>query len=173
MGLAMKHVKDDCRGMDSRLAEMLLDPEAVSAKVQLHVAGCERCSGELEELRATMALLDSWQAPEPNPYFLTRMDARMQEERAAEPASLLARWIARIQAHFAYGADAHVRPLAAMALTALLLLGGGTYMGYTSWDVAPAVDGQPAVVGDLQTMDKNAQLLDQLEELSANNGPAD
>jgi hypothetical protein len=169
----MKYGKDDCRGMDSRLAELLLDPEAVPARVHSHVAGCGRCASELEELRATMALLDIWQAPEPNPYFLTRMDARMREERAAEPASLPARWIARIQAHFAYGQQSHVRPLAAMALTALLLLGGGTYMGFTSWDPAPAPAGQAAVVGDLQTMDKNAQLLDQLEELSANNGPTD
>jgi hypothetical protein len=174
MGLAMKQVKDDCRGMDSRLAEMLLDPEDVPAKVQSHIAGCERCGSELEELRATMALLDSWQAPEPNPYFLTRLDARMREERAAEPASLPTRWIERMQAYFAYGPQTHVRPLAAMALTALLLLGGGTYMGYTSWDPAPPPTGQAtAVVGDLQTMDKNAQLLDQLEELSANNGPND
>jgi hypothetical protein len=169
----MNHVKDDCRGMDSRLADLLLDPEAVPARVQSHVAGCERCSGELEELRATMALLDSWQASEPSPYFLTRLDARMREERAAAPASLPARWMARIQAHFAYGPEMHVRPLAAMALTALLLLGGGTYMGITSWDPVPAATGQTAVVGDLQTMDKNAQLLDQREELSANNGPAD
>jgi len=169
----MKQVKNDCRGMDSRLAELLLDPEGVPAKVQSHVGGCEQCSSELEELRATMAILDSWQAPEPNLYFLTRLDARMREERAAAPASLPVRWIARIQAHFAYGQQTHIRPLAAMALTALLLLGGGTYMGYTSWDPAHTPTGQAAVVGDLQTMDKNAQLLDQLEELSANNGPAD
>ena len=48
------------------------------------------CQGELEELKATMQLLDAWKAPEPSPYFLTRLGARMREEREAAPAGWLA-----------------------------------------------------------------------------------
>ena len=33
-------------------------------------------------MRATMALLDTWKAPEPSPYFMTRLGARLREERA-------------------------------------------------------------------------------------------
>ena len=71
--------------MDSKLADLLLDPAAVPAKVRDHVAVCEGCRGELEELKATMALMDGWEAPEPSPYFLTRLGARMREEREAAP----------------------------------------------------------------------------------------
>jgi len=60
----------------------------------------------------------------------------------------------------------HVRPLAAMALTIVLLLGGGTYLGITNWDQPATPPGEAAVVHDLQTLDSNAQLLDQLEALS-------
>jgi len=148
--------------MESKLADLLLDPEAVPAKVQSHVAGCDHCRRELEELRATMGLLDRWEAPEPNPYFLTRLEARMREERQAEPAG----WLARLRARFTYGPPTHVRPLAAMAMTILLLLGGGTYLGITDWDQTATASPQAYVVHDLQTLDNNAQLLDQLEALS-------
>jgi len=155
------------------MADLLLDPDAVPGTVHSHVAECDRCRTMLDELRSTMVLMDEWQAPEPNPYFLTRLDVRMREERQAEPANWLVRWITRVQGRLAYGPDAHVRPLAATALTAVLLLGGGTYMGTTSWDPAPLPPGQAAVVNDLETMDKDAQLLDQLEALSTTNGPSD
>ncbi len=75
--------------MESGLADLLLNPDAVPAKVRLHVEQCETCSQELAELHATMAFLDTWEAPEPNPYFLTRLDARMREEREAAPAGWL------------------------------------------------------------------------------------
>jgi hypothetical protein len=154
--------------MESKLADLLLDPAAVPAKVRTHVAECDRCRAELEGLRATMDLLDTWEGPEPSPYFLTRLDARIREEREAEPAG----WFARLRARIAYGPPTHVRPLAAMALTILLLLGGGTYLGVTDWNQA-ANPPQAAVVHDLQTLDNNAQLLDQLEALSSSNENGD
>ena len=160
--------------MDEKLALLLLDsapsPDAaVPVEVRTHLAGCDRCRRELAELRATMALLETWQGPEPSPYFLSRLDARMREERQAEPAHWPASWIARVRARFAYGPAMHVRPLAAMALTAVLLLGGGAYLGVTDWDQPASPPGQAAVVNDLQTLDSNAQLLDQMEALSSTN----
>ncbi len=151
-----------CSGMETGLAEMLLNPAAVPAKVRVHVEQCETCREELAELHATMALLDTWEAPEPNPYFLTRLDARMREEREAAPAG----WLERLKARFTYGPSLHVRPLAAMALTVLLLLGGGTYLGVSNWDQTAPASPQAAVVHDLQTLDNNAQLLDQMEAMS-------
>jgi hypothetical protein len=151
--------------MDAKLANLLLNPASAPAKVQTHVDGCEGCRRELDELRAAMALLDTWESPEPSPYFLTRLKARLRQERAAEPAG----WFARLRARFVYGAGTQVRPLAAMALTFVLLVGGGAYLGITNWDQQPAAPGQAAVVHDLQTMDSNTQLLDQLEALSSKN----
>ncbi|MDR3752186.1 MAG: hypothetical protein P4K94_11950 [Terracidiphilus sp.] len=164
----MERMKKNCMGMDAKLAEMLLDPNAVSAKVRMHVAECDVCRRELDELKATMALLDTWKTPEPSPYFLSRLDARMRKERQAAPAGLLASWMDRLRARFAYGPAMPVRPLAAMALTVMLLVGGGTYLGITDWNQAAKPAGEAAVVHDLQNLDNNAQLLDQLEALSSN-----
>jgi len=163
----MKQTKTNCAGMDAELAGVLLDARPASAKVQAHVAECERCQGELEELKATMQVLDDWQAPAPSPYFLTRLGARMREERDAPPAGWLAGTIARLRATVAYGPGLHVRPLAAVALTVMLLVGGGTYLGVTDWmQPAQPANQNAAVVHDLQTLDSNAQVLDQMEALT-------
>ena len=154
--------------MDDKLADLLLDPHAAPAKVQAHVAECSRCQSELEELKATMRLLDTWEAPEPNPYFLTRLGAGMREEREAAPDGWLAGTIARLRASLAYGPGLHARPLAAMALTVMLLVGGGTYLGVTDWMQPAQPSPQATVVHDLQTLDNNAQVLDQMEALSSN-----
>src|ERR1035441_8579512 len=108
----MEWVKDNCTGMESKLADLLLDPEAAPVKVQAHVDHCGRCRGELAELRATMALLDTWEGPEPSPYFLSRLDARMREEREAAPADWPASWVARLRARLTYGPAVQVRPAA-------------------------------------------------------------
>src|ERR1017187_3075525 len=165
----MERMKNQCAGMDGKLADMLLEPEKAPAKVQAHVAECALCRKELAELRAPLALLDTWEAPEPSPYFMTRFDARLREAREAEPAG----WVARLRARFSYAPAMPVRPPAAMALTVLLLLGGGTYLGVTDWNQLAQPTAQAAVVHDLQTLDSNAQLLDQMEALSTtdnNNG---
>jgi hypothetical protein len=159
--------------MDARLADLLLDPGTAPAKVRMHVEECGRCRAELDDLRATMALLDSWEGPEPTPYFLTRLEARLREQREAEAAGWLAIWFSRLRNGFAYGPRRHVRPLAAMAFTVVLLIGGGTYLNLANWDQTVNPPTQAAVVHDLQTLDNNAQLLDQLESLSSNNEHGD
>jgi len=153
-----------CTAMETKLADMLLDPEAAPAKVKTHVAECDSCRKELEEMRATMAAMNAWTVPEPSPYFMTRLGARMREEREAPPQS----WLQRMRARFAYGPQMHARPLAAMALTLMLLVGGGTYLGVTNIEHPQAPDRDAAVVHDLQTLDSNAQVLDQLEAISDN-----
>ena len=92
-----------CNDMSSRMADLLFESDMLSEreqmsavvkspvdeKVQAHLADCEACRAELKALRATMAMLDEWMAPEPNPYFLTRLNARLDEEREAVPAGWL------------------------------------------------------------------------------------
>ena len=159
----------NCNDVNERLADLLLAPDEVNAEVRSqleeHLAGCTECSGQLRELRATMALMDAWEAPEPNPYFLTRFNARLDEERAAVPAS----WYERLRARLVYGSRLSLRPVAAMAMTAVVLVGGGAYLGLNDWEAQKAPPAQAAVVQDLQTLDSNAQLLDQLESLSNQN----
>jgi len=89
----------------------------------------------------------------------------LREERAAEPVG----WLGQLWARITGAGSPQLRPLAAMAMTFLLLVGGGAYLGVTDWNQPAPPPQQTAVVHDLQTMDSNAQLLDQLEALS-NNG---
>jgi anti-sigma factor RsiW len=166
----MEKSMTNCTGMDLKLADLLFDPKAVPAEVQAHVAECDVCKKELAELKATMDLMDSWKAPEPSPYFMTRMNARMREEREAAPTGWLASRLARWRAGMAVGQVNHARPLAAMALTIVLFLGGGAYLGITDWTHTAKQPTQAAVVHDLQLLDNNAQILDQLESISDNNG---
>jgi hypothetical protein len=154
---------------DEKLADVLLDPCAAPAKVQSHVAECGDCQARVKELEATMQLLDAWEAPEPNAYFMTRLGAKMRDEREAAPAGWLARRWTGVRARMAYGGGLHARPLAAMVMMAVLVLGGGTYLGITDWMHAPRpVSQAAAVVHDLQTLDNNAQVLDQMEAMSSN-----
>jgi len=167
--VVMETNKTMCTGMEEKLADLLLDPSTVPENVTTHVAGCDDCRRQLEELRGTMALLDTWEAPEPNPYFMTRFQARLEEERRAAPAGWAGRMAARIRARILYGPQLHARPLAAMALTVALILGGGAYLGVTNWEQQAPPSHEAAVVGDLQTLDSNAQLLDQLESIGGTN----
>jgi len=163
---AMK--KTNCKMVGEKLADVLLDPHAVPAKVQAHVVECGDCQAELAELKATMQLMDTWEAPEPSAYFLTRLGAKMREEREAAPAGWFRGVWSRMRAGMAYGPGLHARPLAAMALTVVLLLGGGAYLGVTDWMQSSQPSPMAATVHDLQTLDSNAQVLDQMESLSSN-----
>jgi len=62
--------------------------DTATAEVKEHLRSCAACAGKLEEFRQTMLLLDEWQAPEPSPYFDTRLMARVREEKA-KPTSWL------------------------------------------------------------------------------------
>ncbi|MGP8253327.1 MAG: hypothetical protein ACLQHF_14955 [Terracidiphilus sp.] len=157
----------NCTAVESKLAELLLDPARVPAKVNTHVAECEACRRELEELKATMGLLDAWEAPEPSPFFMTRMQARMREEREAAPTGWFASRFASFRAELSYGSRLHARPLAAMALTIMLLLGGGAYLDLEIWNQPAQTQSNAAVVHDLQILDNNAQVLDQMEAMSS------
>jgi hypothetical protein len=173
----MNASKLNCNDVNAKLADVLLAPEELEPQVRSqlneHLSGCGECREQLEELRATMALLDTWEAPDPNPYFLTRLNARLDEERGVVPVGWPMSWYQRLRARFLYGsgwrAGLALRPVAAMAMTVIVLIGGGTYLGVNNWEQPAAPPVQAAVVQDLQTLDNNAQLLDQLESLSNQN----
>ena len=56
-----------------------------------------------------------------------------------------------------------------MALSVMVLIGGGAYLGLNNTETPTVQPTEAAVVHDLQTMDNNAQMLDQLEALSNQN----
>jgi hypothetical protein len=153
----------NCNQIRERLLDMAAGVDPGTPEIGKHVASCAACAGKLEELRQTMALLDEWKAPEPSPYFDTRLQARWREEMARPPAGWL-HWLRR--------------PTLAVSLAAVLVA-GALVAGSKSYFVeieamnttppAPSVPVRPGTaLGDLQALERNNDLyadFDMLDEL--------
>lgn len=133
------------------IEDLMLDAAAGAGEatpaLDEHVRGCTACAAKLADMRKTMALLDEWQAPEPSPYFDTRLAARMREERTKPER---APWLSWFRA-----------PVLAGALAVIMMMAGGIRF-FTRGGQAPPVALVPAppgtAVGDLQALDKNEDL---------------
>jgi len=141
-----KLLPDLAAGMDAATP----DPE-----IEKHIASCAGCSAHLRELQKTMALLDEWQAPEPSPYFDTRMQARLREEMARPSAGWLS-WMRR---------PAWAMSLAAVLFAGALVVGivGRSYIATPeAIKTEPPSLGLPVqpgtAVGDLQALERNDEL---------------
>lgn len=127
-------------------------------EVMEHFRQCTNCATELESMRKTMSLLDEWEVPEPSPYFLTRLNAHVREERGKAPASGLLAWMRR--------------PALAVSLAAAMVAGSAVYtvLHYPGEQIeGPAPQG--TAVADVEALDKNHEVLvntDLLDELSGN-----
>src|ERR1035438_4004029 len=95
---------------DDFMEAVLSGPETVSPQLQEHLQSCPACARELASFQQTMSVLDEWQAPEPSPYFSSRLRARMREATAMQPSGWLA-WLRR--------------PVAAAAAAVLVAAGAG------------------------------------------------
>ncbi len=119
-----------------------LEPDPL---VAAHLRTCSTCAERLRGMQRTMALLDEWTAPNPSPYFDSRLRARLREE-AARPQG----WFAWIR-----------KPALAAALAVLLVVGATLIRSGHRADTATpvAVQAQPGTaVGDLQELEKNHDL---------------
>lgn len=152
---------DEIRGRMPDLAAGFSQPTGGEGK---HLESCGACAQQLQGLRATMTLLDQWQAPEPSPYFDVRLAARLREEMAKPEASWF-RWFRR-------------PPVLAAALTLCLAVGVGVFFtgdgGIYRHTTEEASNSEPGTapgtaVSDLQALEKNHDmysdfdLLDDLE----------
>ncbi len=134
------------------LAEGHTDP-AVTA----HVRQCSACAEEMESFRKTMALMDEWEAPEPSPYFLTRLRAHVKEEKDTAPvrAGIFA-WMRR----------------PAMAVSMAVVLAAGALI-YRTLGIVPPIQPGPAVA-DVEALERNHEVLvntDLIDEMTG--GPSD
>lgn len=147
--------------------EQLLDLAAGTSpagEAQHHLAACAECAAELASLRRTMAVLDEWPAPaDTSPYFMTRLRARVREEREHAPAGFMA-WFRR--------------PTFAVAITALLvvisigLFQGDSLLRQTNPTTQAVNLNTPGTaVGDLQYLDKNHDLFADFELLDDIDNP--
>jgi hypothetical protein len=104
-----------------------------------------------------MALLDEWQAPEPSPYFDTRLQARLREERREEMARPQAAWLAWLRR------PGWAMSLAAVIFAGALVVGNKSYISQTeAIATKPPSLGLPVqpgtAVGDLQALERNDEL---------------
>jgi hypothetical protein len=153
----------NCNNVRENLLDVLAEGQT-APEVLAHLRQCNACTQELEGLRSTMALMDEWEAPEPSPYFLTRLQAHVREERQKEPVrSSIFAWLRK--------------PVMAASLAAALIVGGVTYrFGLLPMigDNANTAQADNAAVSDVESLDKNADLIvnsDLIDEMSG--GPSD
>jgi anti-sigma factor RsiW len=148
----------NCNDVRENLIELLTDGPA-DPQVTAHLSQCGACTEELASMRKTMSVLDEWEAPEPSPYFLTRLRAHVKEEREKAPS---ANWVAWLR-----------RPVLAVSLATVLATGGLLYR--LSVGVSPPPSPEPGTaVADIESLDKNHDLLidtDLVNELTG--GPSD
>lgn len=151
----------NCNEILERMPDVAAGFSELTTDESKHLENCAKCAQQLKEMRATMALLDEWQVPEPSPYFDVRMQARLREEMAKPQAGWLS-WFRR--------------PVLAAALTVLMGVGIGLFftrggeIREPGNEEARVVDiGPGTAVSDLQALDKNHdmysdfELLDDLE----------
>ncbi|MGA7080908.1 MAG: hypothetical protein WBQ43_15170 [Terriglobales bacterium] len=157
----------NCNQIRELLPDLAAGMELATPEVSAHIASCKDCAVHLRDLQKTMALLDEWQAPEPSPYFDTRLQARFREERRQEMGRPQAAWF-----HWLHR-PAWAGSLAAIIFVAALLVGNRSYFAPTetiatkppslSLPVEPGT-----AVGDLQALDRNDDLyadFDMLDDL--------
>ena len=145
-----------CEEIREQMFDLMTAEGAVAPEVQLHLDGCPTCSGELASMQQTMSLLDEWQAPEPSPFFDTRMQALLREEKAkvAEKRSWVLDWFRK--------------PVLTAAAAVALVVAAGIYAGvqneHRSADQAVVAQGDPAI-RDLQTLDKDQEVINNFAAL--------
>jgi len=158
----------NCREIRELLPDLASGVAVSTPEIEKHLASCDVCSTQLHDFQKTMALLDEWQAPEPSPYFDTRLEARLREEMARPPVN----WYRRMP-------QIGLRPAwltsyAAVLFTLALAIGNKSYLVQTETIAtkppALTLPVQPGTaVGDLQALEKNDDLyadfdvLDQLQ----------
>ncbi len=151
-----------CEKLRHEFMEAVLSgPETLSPNAQEHLRSCPACAAELASFRETMSLLDEWQTPEPSPYFNSRLMVRVREEASA-PAS---NWLAWLR-----------RPMVAVLAAVLMAVGISLLeMDRFNQDHNTVADGTNGpvrmvsapgtAVGDLQYLDKNADLFSEFDAL--------
>jgi len=146
-------MKYDCNEIREQMPDVAAGFNALTADESQHLATCSGCAEQLKSMRATVALMDEWQVPEPSPYFDVRLQARLREEMAKPPAGWL-QWFRR--------------PVLAAALTVIMGVGVGLFVTKNAQHPTVATVVTPergTAVADLQDMEQNHDLYAEYEVL--------
>ena len=158
----------NCKACQAALPDLLLDPAAPgNAAARAHIATCTGCARELAAFEATLSLLDAWETPEISPYFDQKLAVRLREAQASPAPG----WFESIRTRLLLNTGRQFRPALATAMALLLIAGGGT-VGVTTLQHPRSLP-VSAAVNDLQVLDKNEQVLQQVDQLLQDAAPAD
>ena len=154
----------NCNQIREAVLEAAISEQPIRSDLREHLEGCPGCRQEWESMRDTVSLLNTWEAPEPSPFFDTKLNARLRAEAAEAPLS----WRERIQAAIS---NLRERPFGwrpvTVALAIAMAAGVSVYQinsHSAGTTMASAEHGACAVV-DLQDLDTNQQLLNEISIL--------
>jgi predicted anti-sigma-YlaC factor YlaD len=125
----------------------------VAPDVTEHLKACAGCETTLNEFRQTMSVLDEWEAPEPSPFFETRLQARLRDEMRRQPGFM--QWFRK----------------PALALSFAILMVASVTLVYTGKNsTKPSTESAKIIepgsaVSDLQALDKNDELYSDFDVL--------
>ena len=158
-----------CKDLRDEIFEAALTGDAPAENVKAHISSCAACEKEYESLLSTMNVLDDWTAPEPSPYFDVRLRARLREVKEQEQHGRFASWMDKLGIR-----QLTWKPVAAVSFALMMAVGGGLYVAGPSRGVAghPIAEAACPVV-DLQALDKNQQVLNELQDLEEDNTSPD
>jgi hypothetical protein len=157
----------NCKTCKAALPNLLLAPAAPeNAAARAHIAVCAACAQQLASLQATLALLDTWQAPAVSPYFDQKLAVRLRELQSAPAAG----WFEQIHTRLLFNTGRQFRPMLAGAMALVLIAGGGS-VGIANFQHSRPVQAS-AVVNDLQLLQKDEQALQQMDQLLQEDAPA-
>jgi hypothetical protein len=145
---------------------------SLPAEAKAHMQSCASCTEAWSEHQKLFALLDEWQAPDPSPFFDTRLNALVREAKQAEQQQQgVLGWLRKPLFGIPMWRTASAGALAlAMAI-------GISVMREQPVESPTAVAVKGTAVDDLQRLDKhqdeisNLELLDDLN--AADNGYVD
>jgi hypothetical protein len=145
-----------CEQIREQLLDLAGPAAAMPAGLNQHLQQCSACTAELAALRRTWAALDDWQAPEPSPYFVSRLQARLRVEKAAPRPSGILAWL---------GVRWQPALAATLALALVVAIGIFRVTGSQSGASEPPVAATSPAVYDLQNLDKNADVYNNFDML--------
>lgn len=151
----------NCTHIREELVEVASGSPA-TPEIEAHVRSCSGCAETLQHLKETMSMMDEWVAPEPSPYFDTRLQARLREEQGKSRSGII-EWLRR--------------PALALVATALLVTSVVLFQGGRDLNTSSSANGQQhnaqvvaqkgTAVGDLRFLDENSEVLSDFEALDA------
>lgn len=109
--------------------------------VQEHLAACPECALFAEEMRKTLSILETEKVSEVNPYFYTRVKAKLDRPSEIQPSGIRSSVLVRV--------------LQPVAFSIILILGvyGGVKMGATGAKTGLAFTAEQEMVPYLNEMD--------------------